>query len=230
MRLALPATLAGMSLLLLGGIAYESLAPLAPVGVEVPRVPKTIAPTTPAPVFVPPPESDYADIDARPVFSSARKPLADTTQAAAATASSDFTLAGGVMDSNRAVALIRSRSTNTTTSAVLGDTVAGWRVVKIDAPTVTLPAGSGDAVISMEGPAARPAGMPLPATPVTTPAATPAAPPQAAPSTAAAVPALAPATPPPAPAPHPPGTPAAPSAKPGYHPYINPEALKGAPI
>jgi hypothetical protein len=223
MRLALPATLAGLSLLLLGGIAYESFAPLAPVIVEVPRVPKTIAPSAPTPVFIPPPESDYADIDARPVFSAARKPLADSTQAAAATASSDFSLAGVIMDANRAVALIRSRSANTTTSAVLGDSVAGWRVVRIEATAVTLHDASGDAVITIEGPAARPAGAPLPAPAVAAP--TESVPPPSPPA-AAATPAQIPVTPA---TPAKPGTTAAaPPAKPGYHPYINPDALKGS--
>src|SRR5215469_11534314 len=101
MRLVVPTILASASLLLLGGIAYETFAPLDPVVVELPPLPKHTAPAAPARIYIPPPESDFADIDARPIFSAGRKPLPDSTQPSATTsASSDFTLVGVIMDAD----------------------------------------------------------------------------------------------------------------------------------
>lgn len=222
MRLVVPATLAGFSLLLLGGIAYEAFAPLDPVVVDVPPVPKHIAPAAPARIYLPPPESDFADIDARPVFSAARRPLADSAQASAAlSASSDFVLVGVIMDTDRAVALIRSKSLGITTSAVLGDPVNGWHVVKIEPTAVTLRANGNDAVVALAGPAAG-----APSAPLLRPVVSPPATDTTAPPAGMTTPALAPPT---LAKPGPATAAAAPPPKPG-HPTISPDALKGAPI
>ncbi|MBL6940382.1 MAG: hypothetical protein ISS15_15615 [Alphaproteobacteria bacterium] len=231
MRLALPATLAGVSVLLLCAIGYEAFAPLAPAVVDVPSAPPSIAPRATPQLFIPPPESDFADIDARPLFSSARKPLADAVQTSAAlSVSSDFSLAGVIMDEDHAVALIRIKSTTTTTNAALGDAINGWRVVKIEARQVTLRANGSDAVIGLEGPAARaPTAALAPAAPPSPPPPPlPVAPPPATAPAAAAAPAATPSPVPPGPA-----KPAAtanttPPPKPNGHPAIVPDALKGA--
>jgi hypothetical protein len=232
MRLAVPVALAGLSLLLLGGIAYETFAPLDPVVVEVPPLPKHIAPAVPAHLYIPPPESDFADIDARPLFSAARKPLADSVQAAGApSASSDLALIGVIMDADRAVALIHSKSTNTTASASLGDPVNGWHVVKIEPAAVTLRANGTDTVVGLDGPAVSApsaplahAPAPLPPPPVAPAPASASAPLQTAPTANAATPVLAQ----PGPAkPGPTTVATAPTPKAG-HATIAPDALKGA--
>jgi hypothetical protein len=222
MRVLIPGLLFGASLVLIGAIAYESLAPLDPVVVETPRPSLRHVPSIKPVAYAPPAIELFADLDARPLFTATRKPLQDPTQAnGAAAPSSDFVLVGVIMGGSRAVALLRNKATSASTSAAVGDVVNGWRVAKIDATTVTLHANGSDFVVPLDSPANQPASPPLVAPPPPQPLTpVPAPPPQAAP----------PATkPPPQTAATPtPGKPALP-AKPGGG-TIAPEALKGAPI
>jgi hypothetical protein len=219
MRALVPALLLGASLTLVGVIAYESFAPLDPVTVETPHPSASHVPATKPVVYAPPAIELFADLDARPLFTSTRKPLQDMTQAnGAAAPTSDFVLVGVIMGGSRAVALLRNRSTSASTSAAVGDVVNGWRVAKIDATTVTLHANGSDFVVPLDGPANQPAGPPLPAAP-------PPPPPQ--PLVPAPAPQPAPAQPQAAAAPAP-GKPALPANK--GNGTIAPEALKGAPI
>jgi hypothetical protein len=222
MRTVLPITMICLSLLTVGVIVYEAAAPLDPVQVELPPMPRHIVPATPPRPFVPPPEDAFADIDVRPLFASDRKPLTDSTQPGAMGSASDLSLVGVIMDGERAVALLRSKSTSQTVSATIGGTVQGWHVARIDATSVTLSANGSQAVVALEGPADRAPGAALPE-PVQQAAAPPAAPVSqpppltTTPTQQASAPPAAPVTP----------VPAKPAA--GYHPMIAPEALKGAP-
>jgi len=218
MRMSLPLSLAVLSLLFGAGIVYESVAPLDPVAVKIARPdPRSVRLVLP-PAYAPPPSEMFADIDARPLFTSDRKPLTDPAQSGAAAAPSDYSLAGVISSGDRSVALLRSKSAATTTSAVVGDVVGGWHVTRIDPTTVTLHANGADYVLTLEGPADRPPSQALPSA-----SAEPAAP--ASPATSA------PSQPPPLAA----GTTASaviakPAfAPPNYHPTIAPEALKSAP-
>jgi hypothetical protein len=221
MRLALPATLFGISLLLGAAIVYESTAPLDPVVAEIPRPnPKAVRLVMP-PAYAPPPEEMFADIDARPLFSAGRKPLADPAQSGSAVAPTDYSLAGVISDGNRSVALLRDKSASSTVSTVVGATVGGWHVTRIDPTSVTLHANGADYVLTLEGPADRPPSAPLPSA-----SAEPAAaPPTVAPPSTTATTASAIITKPTAPTP---GAATAP-VPPNYHPTISPEALKSAP-
>ena len=224
MRAALPVTLIGLSLLSLGAIVYETVAPPDPVAIELPPVPRHAVPVPPPMPFVPPPEEAFADIDARPLFAADRKPLADNTQLGAVGSASELSLVGVIMDGDHAVALLRNKSSSQTESASVGGTVQGWHVARIDATSVTLSVNGKQTVVALEGPADRPPSAPL-QQPVQ----------QAEPSPAAPVmqpPPLAPA--PTQQASAPPAaaiTPAPGAAKPGgpAHPSIAPDALKGAP-
>ena len=226
MRTLLPGVLLGAALLLGGGIAYEAIAPLDPVIVETPQLKHRAAVPLPPAYIAPSPEL-IADIDARPLFSAQRKPLADA-QAGAAAANTDFVLVGVIMGSERAVALLRNKNTQATVSAAVGDLIDGWRVARIDATTVTLRSSTGDFVVPLDGPANRPpsaALQPLEATPTPAPFQTPSPTPSA--------PAAPPATPP-KPAAPPPATAAAVPSKPALPAHtaggtIAPEALRGAP-
>ena len=228
MRALVPGILFGSALLLGGAIAYEAIAPLDPVVVETPRLARRPAPLASAPYVAPSPEV-FADIDVRPLFSAQRKPLADL-QAGSTAATSDFVLVGVIMGTERAVALLRNKNTQTTVSAAVGDLVEGWRVAKIDATTVTLRSGSGAFVVPLDGPANRPPSQALePATQA--PASAPQAPPPA-PDRPAAV-AITPALQTPAATPPTAGPPANPP-KPGLPVHnaggtIAPDALRGAP-
>lgn len=239
MRLVVPGILAGAALLLGVAIVYEAVAPLDPIVIETPRIGPRPARVVAVAAYAPPAIDLFADIDARPLFSAQRQPLNDPQATGAASAGSDFVLAGVIMSGERAVALLRNKSNATTTSAVVGDLVNGWRVAKIDPTTVTLRANGGEFVVPLDGPANRPASAPLqpiatPAPATSTPTAPPSAPAISTPpaQTAAQFP-LDPVVPPGA-STKPPGattTPAKPGlpARPGGG-TIAPEALKGAPI
>jgi hypothetical protein len=222
MRLAVPAALLALALVLLGGIAWALLAPLAPVPVAAFRPPKNIARASDPPAT--PPSDTFAAIDTRPLFSMNRRPLADSALPGSATAaSSDFSLVGVLGGGDRFIALLRSKSTSQSFTVSAGDVVNGWRVAKIDPTAVTLTSATGAVVVGMDAPGSAPPTAPL--QPLTA-----AAPLQPAPQPAAA------ATPPlttasPAPAAPSPATAAAPA--PGTKPAkstIAPDALKGAPI
>lgn len=225
MRLARPLTLLGASGLLCAAIVYEGFAPSDPVVIDTPTPVRRMSPLVLPPVFAPPPPDSFADIDARPLFSADRKPLADSGKPGPTGAPTDFALTGIISGGDRAVALLRSKSLSTTTSAVVGGVVNGWRVTRIGPTSVTLNANGTDVVLALEGPADRPPSAPLEPPPTNTPAApapvAPAAPPPPSaplPSTPAPQAAAIPAPPAVAPRPAPP------------RPTIAPEALKGAYI
>ncbi|MEI9886376.1 MAG: hypothetical protein WDN08_07705 [Rhizomicrobium sp.] len=224
MRLLVPGVLFGTALLLGGAILYEAVTPLDPVTIETPRLPARRPAALRPPAYAPPPAESFADIDARPLFSAKRRPLADLQASGAAAATSDFVLVGVIMGGERAVALLRNKSTAATTSAGVGDLVNGWRVARIDATAVTLHANGGEFVVPLDGPANRPPSAPLTAlapVPAATPA--PAPPPSAATVVAPAQPAAA------APPPKTAAVPASPGLA-AHHPTIAPEALIGAPV
>ncbi len=221
MRLLVPAILFGVALTLGGALAYESFAPIDPVAVETPRLPSHQAPVAPPPVYAPPSMELFADIDSRPLFSATRTPLQDPAAHGAAGSATDFVLAGIIQSGDRAVILLRNRSTSTTTSAVVGDLVNGWRVARIDATTVVLKANGSEVVVPLDGPANRPPSAPLEPLPQPVPPAPVAAAPQPAqPATQPAAPGTKPAA---VNAPAKPGLPANPAKG-----TIDPEALKGA--
>jgi hypothetical protein len=227
MRTALPATLLGLALLLGVATATALIAPTAPEKIEDAGPPRPLRVVEPPP-YAAPGEERFADRDARPLFSSLRKPLNEPEQAAGAAApASDFSLVGVIMGSERAVALLRLKSTSATLSAVVGGTVNGWHVARIDATSVTLRANGSEVVVALEAPGDRAPGAPLEAgSPAPAPIAPPAAPPSAAPPPTTAPPAPHVATAPAGPQPTPVAATA--PAKP-YHPTIAPDALKGAP-
>jgi hypothetical protein len=220
MKLLLPGLLCAAVLTLCGGIAYEALAPLDPVTVEHPRVAAHTARIAAPAAYVAPSIDLFADIDARPLFSATRQPLQDTTATGAV--SSDFVLVGVIMGGEHSVALLRNKSTSSTTSAAVGDVVGGWRVARIDATTVTLRSSTGEFVVPLDGPANQPPSTPL--APVqSAPASAPAQPPPTPPLTTA--PQAAPSPPIAATAPARSGLPTRPAKV-----TIAPEALRGAPI
>jgi hypothetical protein len=220
MRPTVLAALAALALILLGGIAWALIAPLDPVTVTPFHPHKSTArvaepPATPA-------TDAFAAIDARPLFSANRQPLAETAVPGGATAAgSDFALVGVLGGADRSIALLRSKSTAQSFTVSAGDVVNGWRVAKIDPTTVTLKSATGEVVVGMDTPGSAPPTAPL--QPLTAAASPPSQP------APAATPPLTTATPAPAgTAPSAAATPA-PATKP-LKATIAPEALKGAPI
>jgi hypothetical protein len=215
MRFAVPTLLATLAVAFAGGILYETIAPLDPVEVT-PFHPAPGPVRLAQPPAAPPPDA-FADIDARPLFSMTRQPLADTS-GLATTAGADFILVGVISGGDKAVALLKNRTTSQSFSAVVGGVVDGWRVAKIDPTVVTLRSATGSIDVGLEAPGSGPPSAPIsPLQPVHPPVAT-------LPATTAAT-----ATPAP-PAANPTPTAAAPSQPPAtYKPTIAPEALRGAP-
>jgi hypothetical protein len=154
-------------------------------------------------------------------------------------------LIGVMIGGEKPIALLKSASTSTTTTATVGDVVGGWRVVDIAPTRVGLRGSSGLIEIPLASLGSQTPSAPLPApasaepaepaspTPATQPAASsssttaPATQAHSAPAPAAVAPAKPPAVTPPAPV--------TVSEKPALQARsgdgtIAPEALKGAPI
>jgi hypothetical protein len=252
MKLALPGSLLGVSVVLAAAIGYELLAPLGPTTIDAQRAP-VLRPAAPISQVAPPSIDLFADIDARPLFNPRRTPLPDSGLPGSASGStSDLTLIGVMIGGDKPIALLKSASASTTTSATIGDIVAGLRVVQIAPTQVSLRGASGLVVIPLANLGSQAPSAPLPAPVAANTTATPApsqsetgSPPPAAvpPPQAAAKPAAAPAI---VQAAAPAAKPATPivaatppavtvSAKPGLpavsaNGTISAEALKGAPI
>jgi len=160
MRSAILAGLAGCCGLLAACIAYEIAVPPPPVADPQP-LPKASSVHLPdAIVFAPRPIAFYHDIDERPLFVTDRKPLLDEGDGAPA-ATSDISVVGVSIDGTRAIALLKNKSDNTTTTASVGDIVGGWRISKILPDKVVIRANGSDTVVALNGPSSDPPSAPL---------------------------------------------------------------------
>jgi hypothetical protein len=242
MKLALPASLLALAAVLIAATSYELLAPLGPVTIEAARTP-VLRRAAPVAQLAPPSIDLFADIDARPLFNPKRVPLPDAGLPGTGSGSaSDLTLIGVMIGGDKPIALFKSRSTSSSTSATIGDIVAGMRVVQIAPTMVALRGSSGvvDVQLASLGSQAPSAPLPVPAAasssePATSHSSSTPTPSAlagllnlplaaAAPGKPAAAVATAPA-PPPVTAPAKPALPA-----PSGNGTIAAEALKGAPI
>jgi hypothetical protein len=153
--------LGGVCLLLLAAIGYEIAAPL-PV-IEPPTAPMTdrtvTAPTLP--VFRAPSSESFSDINSRPLFDRARRPITPTESTAPLSSDGSSppaaSLVGVIIDGGTRLAMVRTPASPLATSVSVGDTVEGWRVTKIDPDRIVLHAGGNDEEIRLEANRTNPA-------------------------------------------------------------------------
>jgi len=156
MNLAVPGTLAVISLGLGGLIAYQLLAPIP--AIEVPPAPPTAhvdAPSSvlsqPAVLYVPPPKEDFAAINERFAFSPTRQAVAEPSQATGVdVAPPEVTLVGVIISPQKSVAILKPGGAGLAISAVVGQMVEGWQLVRIEAGRVVLHANTTDYEIRLK--------------------------------------------------------------------------------
>lgn len=207
-----PLALLGLCAMLAIAIAYELFAPLRPVAVDANA--RRIAFAAPS-RLVPPPEENFAEIDARPVFNPARTPVPDLAQSGNAEGSPlDLLLEGVILAPDRSIAVLKDKNTSQTVSVAVGAFIDGWRVEAIDKSEVSLASANGRFALPLSNPTAGVTPVTPPPQPTTSPQ----------PLLVSSPPTITAATPA-----------AKEQGKPGLlmptaHGNIAPEALKGAPV
>lgn len=91
-----------------------------------------------------PPIQDFAEADARPLFSPLRRPprAEAGNMAAAPPPPMNVALIGIIMGPEERIAIVRTPSSPTTVNARIGKTLDGWEFVEIEADHVVLKSGS----------------------------------------------------------------------------------------
>ncbi len=147
-------------------VIYEEASDLsehlaAPAAQLTPPAPEKSASSVPA-NFQMPPAGDFAEVLARPLFSSTRRPQAETAQSSAAVAASaSFTLIGTIISQQGHYALLKSGQSARLQRVTEGQEIEGWTVDRIFLDRVMLRNASGQAEVKLKdqdrGPARNPA-------------------------------------------------------------------------
>ena len=106
---------------------------------------RALAHIAPAPErFAPLPLAAYAVIDARPIFSSERKPIepAEVSATSGPATLAKAVLVEVIMDTRNRLALVKTATSPLAKSFAVGATIDGWRVQEIDADKVILRSGA----------------------------------------------------------------------------------------
>lgn len=140
----LPTILSAVALGLGLVAVWQGVAPVAPVA-EAPAA-QAASVSLPPPAtarFVPPPQTQFAVINARSLFDPARGPVAEPAPAGTvSTTPPDVTLAGVAIGPASAVALLQRPNVKVATTVRVGDDVDGWKVDRIAADRVVLKSGA----------------------------------------------------------------------------------------
>jgi hypothetical protein len=128
----------------LGAILYEEIErPLRSEIVVSGGAPASLAPLPAEPQFTMPPESSFAAVLERPVFSPTRRPMQAGDAKASSTATSvDFTLIGVVITGGERYAIVKPSNGDAFQRLNEGDELAGWSAVSIRSDRVLLRRGT----------------------------------------------------------------------------------------
>lgn len=139
-------------LILVGAFTYEVSAPFGDVKLPAVTLPQRPPQASVTP-FTPPPQSRFAAIDARPIFSPARKPIESMAVAGtSATATPpDVALVGVILDGKTQLALLKREGAPFAESAAIGSSFDSWEVTEITPDHVVLHSGSQEFVLSLDG-------------------------------------------------------------------------------
>jgi hypothetical protein len=132
----------GVGVLLAAALIYQVAAPLPdfdPPQVQLKTRTQQIAAVVP--VSTPPPEA-FAEIDARPMFSPARKGIATAATGEATTQPPDVTLVGIIVDAQDRMAMLRTPGSPLANAFRVGATISGWQLSEIAPDRIVLSAGA----------------------------------------------------------------------------------------
>ncbi len=132
-------------------LAWQLLAPIAAVDVPPGALPPRHDVAAKIAAFVPPPESAFAVINARPAFSADRAPVEEPETAIQGDVASppQVTLVGVAIGAGKSVALLKPYSGGAAISAVAGQIVDGWQLLRIEADRVVFRANGTDYAVKL---------------------------------------------------------------------------------
>jgi hypothetical protein len=146
---------------LLGAIVYEEVEHPSSPQIEVAAsAPVDLPPLPPEPQFTMPPESSFAVVLERPVFSPTRRPQQAGNARAAPAPSVDFTLIGVVITGGERYALVKPSNGDALERLSEGDELAGWSAVSIGSDRVLFRRGTVQKEIVLDYKAPAPPGGP----------------------------------------------------------------------
>lgn len=153
----LPIGLLAVSLGLGSVLAYQALAPVTPIDEPAAKaVPAHAAPLAPA-TYEPPQYEQFAIINTRPLFDSARRPAAEPEVTGTVSSSPPaLTLVGVAIGAGTSVALLKRSDGQASISGRMGQWIDGWQLVRITPGFVTFRAGATDYTLKIRAAAGLP--------------------------------------------------------------------------
>jgi hypothetical protein len=128
-----PGSLAAICLCLAGVAACQIVAPVtSPEAPLVAAADAKVSALEPPHAYAPPPEEQFAVINARPAFDPARKAVAEPDLTGASDAApSDLSLVGVAVGANGSVALVKTPDLPAAASLRVGQSIRGWTLVQV---------------------------------------------------------------------------------------------------
>ena len=139
MNLALPGSLSVLLLGLAGVLAWQALAPVEPIEVP-PALAREASESAPVQTsFIPPSRDEFAIVNARPLFSPTRASIGEPSETGMMHAGPpDIMLLGVMIGPARSIALLKRPQDAVATTAFVGQTIDGWRLVRIEPGRIVL--------------------------------------------------------------------------------------------
>jgi len=166
MSALVPGSLLVVAAALAAALVYQATAPAASIETsQAAAAPRVIPATAPLPHYDPPPQNAFAMINARPLFSPSRAPVVEAAETGTTSRQPpDVSLVGVAIGADKSVALLKSPNAQTAVSAVLGQAIDGWRLVRIEPDKVVFAANGTEYTVKIRAAAGT--------TPLSPPAAT----------------------------------------------------------
>ncbi|HEY1629822.1 MAG TPA: hypothetical protein VGF56_00805 [Rhizomicrobium sp.] len=123
-------------------LVYQSTAPVASIEThQIVAEPHIVPLSASLPRYEPPPPDAFAMINARPLFSPSREAVVEAAETGTTSRQPpDVSLVGVAIGMNKSVALLKSPNAQAATSAVVGQVIDGWRLMRIDPDKVVFAA------------------------------------------------------------------------------------------
>ena len=150
MSRVVPVGLTAIAAALVLVIIYQLVAPIRPIGAGTSTVAHVVA-IDPGAAYQPPAPEQFDITSTRPMFDPARRPAVEPTIMPGETGAfpSDLSLVGVAIGGSNAVALLRREGERQAITARLGESVAGWQIVRIDRGLVVFRGTGGDVTLRL---------------------------------------------------------------------------------
>lgn len=152
-----PTSLLAVAIGLIVVLAYQTIAPVAPIQETAAHASKPVATSLVPPPYEPPSYEQFAIVNARPLFDSTRQPVAEPERTGTASSSPPaLTLVGVAVGAGTSVALLKRTDSQASISGRPGQWIDGWQLVRIAPGFVTFRAGVTDYTLKIRAAAGLP--------------------------------------------------------------------------